>query len=85
MALWSQEWKKLKIWFAQMPQEADHIDMMVEEAISKPASNKHDFDELTADFKNIPVFDPVTTAQHASREGRVTEEELKKSVPLMTN
>ncbi len=74
--------EKIKDMFAQMPQEADQIDIMVEEAISKPQSNKHDFDELTADFKDIPVFDPVTTAQHASREGRTTEEELKKSRSL---
>ena len=74
--------EKIKDMFAQMPQEADQIDIMVEEAISKPVSKKHDFDELTADFKNIPVFDPITTEQHASREELSESEELKKSRSL---
>jgi hypothetical protein len=74
--------EKIKDMFAQMPQEADDIDIMVEEAISKPQSKNHDFDELTADFKNIPVFEPLTTTQHASREEFATKEDLKKSRSL---
>lgn len=60
--------EKIKDMFAQMPQEANEIDTIVEQAISKQQSNKHDFEALTADFKNIPVFDPVTTTQHSMRE-----------------
>jgi hypothetical protein len=74
--------EKIKDMFAQMPQEVEQIDIMIEEAISMPVSKKHDFDELTADFKDIPVFDPVSTTQHASREERIEKEELKKSRSL---
>ncbi len=68
--------EKIKDMFAQMPQESEDIDIIVEEAISKTPSDNHDFDAMTADFKDIPVFDPVSTKQHAMRE------EVKKSFSL---
>lgn len=60
--------EKIKDMFAQMPQESQEIDIIVEEAISKPSSDKQDFDAITAGFKDIPVFDPITTTQHSNRE-----------------
>ncbi len=74
--------EKIKDMFAQMPQEADEIDIMVEEVMSKGTSKKDDFDELTADFKNIPVFEPVSTAQHAPKEEHPDKEEIKKNKSL---
>lgn len=74
--------EKIKDMYAQMPQEAEQIDIMVEEAISKPPSKKEDFEELTADFKDIPVFDPITTSGHGSKEEGFSKEELKKSRSL---
>ncbi|MEO6346275.1 MAG: hypothetical protein ABIO60_00060 [Aquaticitalea sp.] len=68
--------EKIKDMFAQMPQEIEEIDVIIEEVISKQKPDKHDFEAMTADFKNIPVFDPVSTKQHALRE------EVKKSFSL---
>lgn len=60
--------EKIKDMFAQMPQETDEVDAIFEESISKLKSDKHDFDAMTADFKDMPVFDPVTTSQKSIRE-----------------
>ncbi|MEZ4801452.1 MAG: hypothetical protein R2797_01675 [Gelidibacter sp.] len=60
--------EKIKDMFAQMPQESEEIDIIVDEAISKSSVDKHDFDAMTADFKDIPVFDPITANQHSIRE-----------------
>lgn len=68
--------EKIKDMFAQMPQEADEIDAILEESMSKSKSDKHDFDAMTADFKNIPVFDPITTSQ------KTIHEEVKKALSL---
>ncbi len=60
--------EKIKDMVAQMPQETQQIDSIFEQNTSKNHNLKQDFDELTADFRNIPVFDPVNTSQHSSRE-----------------
>lgn len=60
--------EKIKDMVAQMPQETHQIDSLFEQSSTKDQDRKHDFDELTADFKNIPVFDPVSTSQHSLRE-----------------
>ncbi|MBJ6369492.1 hypothetical protein [Snuella sedimenti] len=49
----------IKDMVAQMPQEAQEIDTIFEEAIPKPKYDKNDFDEITSGFKDVPVFDPV--------------------------
>ncbi|MEZ4793663.1 MAG: hypothetical protein R2783_09425 [Gelidibacter sp.] len=68
--------EKIKDMVAQMPQETQEVDSMFEQPVQKGQPSQHDFDELTADFKDIPVFDPISTTQHALRE------EVKKSVSL---
>lgn len=68
--------EKIKDMFAQMPQESDEIDIIVEQAISRKQPDAHDFEAMTADFKNIPVFDPVSAKQHG------LQEEVKKSFSL---
>lgn len=60
--------EKIKDMVAQMPQETQQIDSFFEQNNPKTETRKQDFDELTADFKNIPVFDPVSTSQHSLRE-----------------
>lgn len=58
--------KSIKDMVSLMPQDVEEEAVIVE---SKKEKNKnHDFDELTADFKDIPVFDPITTKQHSFRE-----------------
>ncbi|WP_418510366.1 hypothetical protein [Corallibacter sp.] len=53
--------EKIKNMVAYMPQDNDPIDDIFEKAI--PDSRKHhknDFDEITADFKETPIFEPVS-------------------------
>jgi len=51
--------EKIKDIVAQMPQETQEVDEILEATISQPQFRKNDFDEITADFKEIPVFEPV--------------------------
>jgi hypothetical protein len=57
--------EKIKDIVAQMPPEAQNIDKIFEEAIPKKQYHKNDFEEITADFKEMPVFDPVEEKQGA--------------------
>ncbi|MGB1210150.1 MAG: hypothetical protein ACPG41_01920 [Lacinutrix venerupis] len=50
--------EKIKDMVAQMPQETQQVDDVFE-AI-KPKYHKNDFEEITADFDKIPVFDKVS-------------------------
>ena len=54
----------IKDMVAQMPNEPDEIDVILEEAIPKPQYNKNDFDDIMAGFKNMPVFEPVSKTQN---------------------
>lgn len=67
--------EKIKDMFAHMPQDVDEIDFISKETVSK-ASNTDDFESLTADFKNIPEFDPV------SDKRQTIIDEVKKSLSL---
>jgi len=51
--------EKIKDMVAQMPPEAQSVDKIFEEAIPKQQYHKNDFEEITADFKDIPVFEPI--------------------------
>ncbi len=51
--------EKIKDMVAQMPPEAQVVDKIFEEAIPQKLQHKNDFEEITADFKNMPVFDPI--------------------------
>ena len=50
--------EKIKDMVAQMPQETQQIDAVFE-AI-QPKHHKNDFEDITADFNEIPVFDKVS-------------------------
>jgi len=51
--------EKIKDMVAQMPQESQQVDEMVETAVaSKP---KEHLEDITAGFEEIPVFEPVST------------------------
>ena len=51
--------EKIKDIVAQMPHETHQIDAFLEQSLPEVEEKQHDFDEITADFKNMPVFDPV--------------------------
>lgn len=54
--------EKIKDIVAQMPVESQDIDAMFEAVEPKTQYHKNDFEEITADFKDIPVFEPVSKA-----------------------
>jgi hypothetical protein len=53
--------EKIKDIVAQMPQETREVDTIFEQAA--PKNFQHDLDEITADFRDMPVFEPVTNGQ----------------------
>lgn len=68
--------EKIKDMVAHMPEESDEVQSFFNSPLPKSDDSTHDLDELTADFKDIPVFDPITTSQHAKSD------EIKKSRSL---
>ena len=60
--------EKIKDMVAQMPHEAQEIDTIFEEAITKQYQ-KADLEDITAGFKDTPVFEPVSKGQN----GKVDE------------
>ncbi|SDB61223.1 hypothetical protein SAMN03097699_2582 [Flavobacteriaceae bacterium MAR_2010_188] len=54
--------EKIKDIVAQMPQETQQVDVLVEKRILTQQP-KSDFDSLTEDFKEMPEFDPVHTSK----------------------
>jgi hypothetical protein len=53
--------EKIKDIVAQMPQETIEVDTIFEQAI--PKNLQHDLDEITADFRDMPIFEPITNGQ----------------------
>ena len=51
--------EKIKDMVAQMPQETQEVDDLLEAVNPKTLYHKNDFEEITADFKETPVFEPV--------------------------
>jgi len=52
--------EKIKDIVAQMPQETQQVDALIESVTNTdPEPPKPDLEEITADFKDIPVFDKV--------------------------
>jgi hypothetical protein len=66
--------EKIKDMVAQMPPETQAIDKIFEEAIPKTQYHKNDLEEITADFKDMPVFDPVEEKPNG------TKKDVKKSL-----
>ncbi|MBP1838751.1 hypothetical protein [Formosa algae] len=52
--------EKIKNLVAEMPQEDDAVDAFVEAISPEPIYEKNDFEEITADFKETPIFEPVS-------------------------
>ena len=65
--------EKIKDMVAQMPMETQQVDDIFEAATPKAKYHKSSLDDITADFKDIPVFEPVSI-------GGNTKEDDKKSL-----
>lgn len=54
---------KIKDMLQHMPEDPQDIDTVFEDAIPKTAVKKEDFDDITAGFKDMPVFEPVAKSE----------------------
>ncbi len=60
--------EKIKDMVAQMPEETHQVDDLIESVIPKPNYAKNDFEEITAGFDQIPVFDPVSKSESTGKK-----------------
>ena len=60
--------EKIKDIVAQMPQETHDVDALLESVLPQKNEQSSEFETLTADFKDIPVFEPVTQTEPKVKE-----------------
>ncbi len=60
--------EKIKDMVVQMPLESQQVDDIFEASTSKAQHKRNDFEELTADFREIPVFERVTKTKNDNTE-----------------
>lgn len=70
--------EKIKDMVAQMPFETQQVDAIFEEALPKTPIKKHNLEELTEGFKNMPVFDPVLLSNGSLKEKKSLNDKIKK-------
>src|SRR5690606_11423446 len=56
----------IKDMVSQMPDKPEEVDAVLESLTQKNDYLKNDFDDITANFKNMPVFEPVTKVQNGT-------------------
>lgn len=85
--------EKIKDIVAQMPHETRQIDAFLNQSLpeveekkeeKKVKDKKHDLDEMTADFKNMPVFDPVPASSQEPHK-RSLNDKLKHGLHIGLN
>lgn len=54
----------IKDMVSQMPDKPEDVDAVIESLNQKTNPLKNDFDDITAGFKNMPVFEPVSKIQN---------------------
>ena len=60
--------EKIKDMVAQMPQETQEVDSIFEAATPQAQSSKNEFEELTANFKETPIFEPLGISNNQNKE-----------------
>lgn len=60
--------EKIKDMVAQMPQESQEVDAMIEQVIPKEVPTSLEFDEITSGFADMPDFEPVEEAKKREAE-----------------
>lgn len=64
--------EKIKDMVAQMPEETQQVDVIVEEAVTKEKPNTIEFENISSDFADIPEFEPIEEAKKREAEQRKT-------------
>ena len=92
--------EKIKDIVAQMPHETHEVDAFFDEPLpeieeikieeilieeTKIEETKNDFDTLTADFKNMPVFDPVPSSKSQENIKKSLNDKLKHGLNIGLN
>ena len=77
--------EKIKDMVAQMPPETQKIDQIFEEAIPKKGNSKNNLEEITADFKDIPEFEPVEMAEARASQKQSLNDKLKGGIKIGLN
>jgi len=60
--------EKIKDMVAQMPEEAQQVDVILEQALPKEISTTIEFETITSDFAEMPDFEPIEDAQKREAE-----------------
>ena len=71
--------EKIKDMVAQMPENTEHVDLMMEAKVTDDVetSSKNDFNDITAGFENMPAFEPVTDAKVRENFKKSLNDKLK--------
>ena len=70
---------KIKDMVAHMPEEAEEIETVFEEAIPQRKVHKSDFDDITAGFREMPIFEPVSkVGSNGASNKKSLNDKLKK-------
>ncbi|MEO8773934.1 MAG: hypothetical protein ABI263_04685 [Gelidibacter sp.] len=77
--------EKIKDMVAQMPQNTQEIDAFFEQPLPEIEDNINDFDELTAGFKNMPVFEPVSSSNSHEHFKKSLNDKLKHGINIGLN
>ncbi|WP_282122720.1 hypothetical protein [Algibacter mikhailovii] len=69
---------RIKDMLQHMPDDPQDIETVFEEAIPKAETKTDDLDDITAGFKNMPIFDPVSSdAGTVENENKSLNDKLK--------
>ncbi|GAB4153498.1 MAG: hypothetical protein Tsb0033_00120 [Winogradskyella sp.] len=60
--------EKIKDMVAQMPEESQQVDVLVEEVVTKEKPTTIEFENISNDFADIPEFEPIEEAQRRQAE-----------------
>ncbi|MBT8394054.1 MAG: hypothetical protein HKO81_04200 [Flavobacteriaceae bacterium] len=77
--------EKIKDMVAQMPPETQKVDKIFEEAIPTKKYHEDDLEEITADFKEIPEFEPIEEAEARLKQKRSLNDKLKSTINIGLN
>ena len=77
--------EKIKDMVAQMPPETQKIDKIFEEAVPVKEYQKNELEELTADFKEMPDFEPIEEAEAREKQKQSLNDKLKSSISIGLN
>lgn len=69
--------EKIKDMVAQMPQETSSIETLFEQPVKPNGTYKNDFEDLTADFAEIPEFEPIEEAKQRENAKKSLNDALK--------